>query len=110
MAHIGSFKKVGTEFVGDIATLEVDLRNVRFVPETGRSGENPPSHLVFAGRAEIGAVWLKPAPSPERRDYYSVKIDDPSLREPIQANLYADDRGEGWNLIWTRPTKQKAAA
>lgn len=53
MATIGTFKKTGNnEFVGDIVTLSVQARNVRIVPENGRSAENAPSHRVFVGRAD----------------------------------------------------------
>ena len=36
MASIGSFKKVGNEFQGEIVTLSVQTKNVRIVPETDR--------------------------------------------------------------------------
>ena len=81
MASIGSFKKVGNEFQGEIVTLSVQTKNARIVPENNRSNENAPSHRVYVGRAEIGAVWSKR--SNEGRDYLSVKLDDPSFNAPI---------------------------
>ena len=59
MANIGSFKKVGSEYQGEIVTLSVQAKGVRIVAETGRSNDNAPSHRVFVGRAEIGAAWSK---------------------------------------------------
>src|SRR5262249_13332138 len=59
MASIGSFKKVGGEFQGEIVTLSVQTKNVRIVPETSRANDNAPSHRVHVGRAEIGAAWTK---------------------------------------------------
>ena len=57
MATIGTFKKTGSnEFTGEIVTLSVQTKNVRIVPDVRASGENAPSHRVFVGRAEIGAV------------------------------------------------------
>ena len=85
MANIGSFKKVGSEFQGEIVTLSVQAKAVRIVPEENRSNEDAPSHRVFVGRAEIGAAWSKR--SAEGRDYLSVKLDDPSFTVPIYANL-----------------------
>src|SRR5258708_35368657 len=70
MATIGSFKKSGNEFQGEIVTLSVQARGVRIVPETSRTSDNAPSHRVFVGRAEIGAAWSKR--SSEGRDYLSV--------------------------------------
>ncbi|MFM9857393.1 DUF736 domain-containing protein [Pseudoxanthobacter sp. M-2] len=107
MATIGTFKKTGTnEYVGEIVTLSVQARNVRIVPETSRSAENAPSHRVFVGRAEIGAAWSKR--SNEGRDYLGLKLDDPSFTAPIFANLFDDEGGDGYSLIWSRPSRRNA--
>ncbi len=104
MANIGSFKKVGNEFQGEIVTFSVQTKGVRIVPETNRSNDNAPSHRVYVGRAELGAAWSKR--SEEGRDYLSVKLDDPSFTAPIYANLFNDEDGEGYTLIWSRPAKR----
>ena len=104
MANIGSFKKVGSsEFQGEIVTLSVQTKGVRIVPESNRSNDNAPSHRVYVGRAEIGAAWSKR--SEEGRDYLSLKLDDPSFNAPIYANLFDDEPGEGYTLLWSRPRK-----
>ena len=100
MANIGSFKKVGQEYQGEIVTLNLQAKGVRIIPETNRGNDNAPSHRVFVGRAEIGAAWSKT--SAEGRNYLSVKLDDPSLTTPIYANLLDDEDGETYNLIWSR--------
>ena len=101
MANIGSFKKVGSELQGEIVTLSVQTKGVRIVPEANRVSDNAPSHRVFVGRAEMGAAWSKR--SNEGRDYLSLKLDDPSFTAPIYANLFDDEDGEGYSLIWSRP-------
>ena len=107
MATIGTFKKSGTnEFTGQIVTLSVQAKNVRIVPEASRSGDNAPSHRVFVGRVEIGAAWSKR--SNEGRDYLGLKLDDPSFTAPIYANLFDDEDGEGFSLIWSRPNGRRA--
>ena len=103
MANIGSFKKVGSELQGEIVTLSVQTKGVRIVPETNRVNDNVPSHRVFVGRAEIDAAWSKR--SNEGRDYLSLKLDDPSFTAPIYANLFEDEDGEGYSLIWSRGRK-----
>ena len=103
MANIGSFKKSGNEYQGEIVTLSVQTKSVRIVPEVNRSNDNAPSHRVFVGRAEIGAAWSKR--SNEGRDYLSLKLDDPSFNSPIYANLFDDEGGEGYTLLWSRPRK-----
>jgi uncharacterized protein (DUF736 family) len=105
MATIGTFKKTGNEFTGEIVTLSVQAKGVRIVPETNRAtGDNAPSHRVFVGRAEIGAAWSKR--SNEGRDYLGLKLDDPSFNAPIYANLFDDEDGEGFSLIWSRSRKK----
>jgi uncharacterized protein (DUF736 family) len=104
MANIGSFKKSGSEFQGEIVTLSVQTKNVRIVPETNRANDNAPSHRVYVGRAEIGAAWSKR--SNEGRDYLSVKLDDPSFNAPIYANLFDDEDSDGYTLIWSRARRQ----
>jgi uncharacterized protein (DUF736 family) len=103
MASIGSFKKVGNDFHGEIVTLSLQAKGVRITPEANRSNENAPSHRIYVGRAEIGAAWSKC--SEEGRDYLSLKLDDPSFNAPIYANLFDDEGGEGYTLLWSRPRK-----
>ncbi len=103
MANIGSFKKVGSEFQGEIVTLSLQAKGVRIVPETSRSNGDAPSHRVYIGRVEVGAAWSKR--SNEGRDYLSLKLDDPSFNAPIYANLF-DDEDDGYTLIWSRSRKQ----
>ena len=103
MATIGSFKKAGNDFQGEISTLSLKAKGVRIVAEPNRASENAPSHRVYLGRVEIGAAWSKR--SEEGRDYLSLKLDDPSFTAPIYANLFDDEGGEGYTLLWSRPRK-----
>ena len=103
MANIGSFKKVGNEFQGEIVTLSLKAKGVRIVAETNRSNDNAPSHRIYVGRAEIGAAWSKR--SEEGRDYLSVKLDDPSFPAPIYATLVEVEGEDGMQLIWSRPRR-----
>lgn len=102
MATIGTFKKTASgEYAGEIVTLSVQAKGVRIVPQDNRSNDNAPSHRVLVNRAEIGAAWSKT--SNEGRDYLAVKLDDPSFNAPIYANLFDDEGGESFSLIWSRP-------
>ena len=105
MATIGTFKKSGNEFTGEIVTLSLQAKNVRIAPDSRASGDNAPSHRVFVGRVEIGAAWSKQ--SNEGRAYLGLKLDDPSFTAPIYANLFNDEEGDGFSLIWSRPTGRR---
>jgi uncharacterized protein (DUF736 family) len=101
MANIGSFKKTGQEYQGEIVTLNHQTKGVRIVPETDRTNDNAPSHRVYVGRAEFCAAWKKTARDSDR-EYLSVKLDDPSFPAPIYASLVKVDGDEGFTLIWSR--------
>ena len=98
MATIGTFKKTGNDYTGEIFTLSLQAKGVRLVPDLRASGENAPSHRVLVGRAEIGAAWSKR--SNEGRDYLGLKLDDPSFPAPIYASLVENE--DGYALIWSR--------
>ncbi len=105
MAVIGTFKQIGEgEYLGDIFTLSLRATGVRIVPETTRSSDNAPSHRVLIGRVEIGACWSKR--STEGREYLSLKLDDPSFNAAIYANLFEDEDGGTFSLIWSRPSRR----
>jgi uncharacterized protein (DUF736 family) len=101
MANIGSFKKSGENgYTGEIVTMSLQKKNVTIVAEEVSENENAPSHRVFVSKVDIGACWQKS--SKEGRDYLSIKLDDPSFTAPIFANLFADEDGKTFNLIWSR--------
>ena len=105
-ATIGTFKKTASnEFSGEIVTLSVRAKGVRIVPDTRANGDNAPSHRVMVGRVEIGAAWSKR--SNEGREYLGLKLDDPSFTAPIYANLFDDEDGDGFSLIWSRPSGRR---
>ena len=105
MTTIGTFKKTGdNEFTGEIFTLGIQVKSVRIVPESNRSGENTPSHRVQANRFEAGAAWTKQ--TNDGREYLSLKLDDPTFTAPIFANLFEDKDGKGYSLVWSRLTRR----
>jgi uncharacterized protein (DUF736 family) len=89
--------------LGEIVTLSVHSKNVRIVSESSRARDNAPSHRIYVGRVEIGTAWSKR--SAENRTYSSVKMDGPSFNAPIYANLFDDEDGEDFTLIWSRNRK-----
>ena len=77
--------------------------------ETPRARRRAKNALLLCGaphKAEIGAAWSKR--SGEGRDYLSVKLDDPSFNAPIYANLFDEEGGESYTLIWSRGRKVNA--
>jgi uncharacterized protein (DUF736 family) len=100
MANIGTFKKSGDTFQGEIVTMSLQKKNVTIVPEAASDNENAPSHRVYVSAIEIGAAWRKT--TKENREYLSIKLDDPSFTAPIFASLFEAEDGKTHNLIWSR--------
>ena len=84
MTTIGHFKKAGSEYVGEISTLNFQTKNIRIVPETTRLNDAAPSHRLFLGKYEIGAGWIHR--SGENRNYLSIKLDDPALQVALPSS------------------------
>ena len=56
MANIGSFKKSGEEYQGEIVTLSLKTKGVRIVPEAERTNDNAPSHRVYLAGADYAEL------------------------------------------------------
>jgi uncharacterized protein (DUF736 family) len=98
MATIGTFTKTGNGFTGEVKTPTLNVKARITLSE--RSNEHAPDFRIFAGRTvDFGAAWKKT--SSEGREYFSVKLDDPSFPAPIYASLVKVGEG-GFLLIWSR--------
>ena len=105
MAIIGTFTKDGENFVGSIVTLALKAKAT--IQSVVKATDSAPDYRVFSGGVEIGAAWSRKSQQGER-PYLSVKLDDPSFTAPIYANLFDDEDGEGYSLIWSRPNGRRA--
>ncbi len=101
MSVIGKFQTNNGEILGEIFTIDLSLQNVRIVREDGPVGDDSPTHRIFVGRAEIGAAWTKTPREQGKPQYLSLKLDDPSFKQPLFANLFKDDDGD-YTLVWSR--------
>ncbi|CAM3163027.1 DUF736 domain-containing protein [Asticcacaulis taihuensis] len=99
MSIIGTFTKSGDTFTGTVKTLAFKFK-AKLVPIEGGS-DQAPAYRVYSDDAEIGAGWKKT--SDNQREYISLKLDDPSLTNPIFASLFPGDDPDTYNLLWSRP-------
>ena len=107
MAQIGQFTRDKSGFTGRIQTLSF-THDLSLVPADSSDAENAPDYRVHLGDSEgleIGAGWKRTGE--KAGDYVSLLIDDPTLMQPIRANLFrsADDHAT-WVLNWNRPPKR----
>ena len=107
MSKIGQFIREKTGFVGRVHTLSL-YRELTLRPAESSDAENAPDYRIHLGGddgPEVGAGWKRTGE--KAGDYVSLLIDDPTLTQPIRANLFqsGDDKSV-WSLHWSRPAKR----
>jgi uncharacterized protein (DUF736 family) len=102
MSVIGTFapNKEGG-WIGTIHTLTINTK-VRLVPNDNRDSENAPAFRVFLGKSRIGDAWEARSTGEKPRDYLKIRLDDPSLAEPLNAAFFQSEDGTAAQLVWHR--------
>lgn len=107
MPQIGQFTAEKSGFVGRVHTLTL-YRDLTIVPAEPSDAENAPDYRIHHGAEdgpEIGAGWKRTGE--KAGSYVSLLIDDPTLPQPIRANLFRNgDDESSWSLHWNRPAKR----
>jgi uncharacterized protein (DUF736 family) len=103
VATIGTFTATDNGFNGSIRTLTLNVK-ARIQRVETPSEKGPHFRIFAAGSVELGAAWKKNAQE-SGRDYLSVKLDDPSFPAPIYATLVEVEGEDGFQLIWSRPSR-----
>jgi uncharacterized protein (DUF736 family) len=102
MATIGTFTSTENGFTGSIRTLALNVK--ARIARVENPSDKGPQFRIFAGAVEFGAAWQKHS-GESGRDYLSVKLDDPSFPAPIYATLTEVDGEDGYQLIWSRVSR-----
>ena len=100
--QIGSFtlSKDGG-WIGSIRTLTLDAK-LRLVPNDDRASEKAPAYRVLLGNTRIGDAWEARTTGDTSKTYLRLRLDDPSLLEPISVALFPTDEGDKARLVWNR--------
>ena len=102
MSVIGTFTPAKDGgWTGSIRTLTINAK-VRLVPNENRDSDNAPVFRVFVGQSRIGDAWAARSGGDSPKDYLRVRLDDPSLSEPISAALFPSEDGGAAQLVWSR--------
>ena len=109
MTKIGQFAATPGGFAGRIRTLTLDAQ-LRIVDADSGEVENAPDYRIMLGDGddaiEVGAGWKRFGE--KAGNYVSLAIDDPSLIQPIHANLFQSGSDpDAHILLWNRPSKRK---
>ena len=108
MSSIGTFSPAKDGgWAGSIHTLTIHTR-LRFVPNDNRDSDNAPAFRVFAGQSRIGDAWEARSNGDKPKEYLRVRLDDPSLTEPISAALFPSEDGSTAQLVWNRRKAERA--
>ncbi|WP_332764494.1 DUF736 domain-containing protein [Phenylobacterium sp.] len=99
MIQLGCFQRAEDGYVGALKTLTLDAE-VRISP-AARTNDKAPDHRVFIGDLECGAAWS--LTDDKGGGVLNVKLDDPTLPEPIYARLMSGS-GADFLLVWSRRT------
>lgn len=116
---IGNFKQQDDGYTGSVLSIGFGANFVTFSPVPAKVG-NGPDFVVQAvthedDEFEIGAAWAKI--SKAGKPYLSVKLDGPTLAQPINCALTKQQDGS-YALVWNRkdakadeqPAAEEAAA
>ncbi|TWB48254.1 DUF736 domain-containing protein [Nitrospirillum viridazoti] len=87
-------------WTGTIRTLLINAK-VRLVPNDNRDQVNAPAYRVLIGYYRVGDAWEAQAAN-DQRSYLRLRLDDPSLAEPLSAALFPSDDGASAQLVWNR--------
>ena len=94
-------------WIGFINTLTIHAK-VRLVLNDDKTSDKAPAFRVLLGNVRIGDAWETQTSEPVPKYYISVRIDDPSLGEPIKASLFPSDSGNEAKLVWNRRKEGEA--
>jgi len=102
MSVIGTFTPAKDGgWTGSIHTLTINTK-LRFVPNDNRDNDHAPAFRIFVGRSRIGDAWAARSNAENPKEYLRVRLDDPSLPEPLSAALFQTEDGKEAQLVWNR--------
>ena len=104
---IGIFKREANGYTGRLFSREWRDLSVTILPTLTKTGASP--DYVVTGRArrdefELGAGWQRT--SGKGNPYLSIKLDAPTLPEPVHAALIEQLNGS-FGLVWNRDVRDQ---
>ena len=107
MPVIGAFLPEKDGYAGNITTLTLNAK-LSLIPNERKQGRNAPDFLIMAGGSEVGAAWRR-SNHTSAKAYLRVKLDDPTLPEPIWGALLEPGADGVARLVWGRDRESHGA-
>ena len=104
---IGTFTQEELGYIGYIDTAGLCVADVRFIRMPLKRSSGPDFVILAAGdngQFELGAAWIKT--SQKGKSYLSVKLDGPTLAQPINCALINQANGS-FALVWSRDDRKE---
>lgn len=95
-------------WTGSMFLMARDVR-VRLVPNDNQVGPRAPAFRVFAGSAELGAVWRETIQGENTQEFLSGILDFPGLEAPVSLAVFFSADGTKARAVWKRRTAQSAS-
>jgi uncharacterized protein (DUF736 family) len=106
MGMIGTFSAVKDGYAGTIRTLTLTTK-VQILANDRKQSDGAPDFLIMARSAQIGAAWRKTKQG-SNDTYLRIKIDDPTLPQPIWCVLFEATEDGVARLFWRRERKDES--
>lgn len=102
MAAIGQLQATRDGgWAGPIFILAHEVK-IKLAPNDNQANPKAPAFRVFAGSAELGAVWQHKTKDDEPREYLSGDIDFPGLSDPLSLAFFFSEDGKRVQAVWNR--------
>src|SRR6516164_5849118 len=106
MPVIGTFTAIKDGYAGTIKTLTISAK-VNILANDRKESHGAPDFRIVTGTAEIGAAWRRSKRGSEGT-YLRVKLDDPSLSQPIWGALLESSDDGVARLLWRRDRSEES--
>jgi uncharacterized protein (DUF736 family) len=106
MPVIGTFSAIKDGYAGTIRTLTMSTKVRMVANDRKEGGESSPDFRIMAGAAEIGAAWRRTKQG-SAETYLRIKLDDPTLPQPIWGTLLEATEDGVARLFWRRERKEE---
>lgn len=86
-------------WAGQILLLANHVK-IKLAPNDNQANAKAPAFRVFAGAAELGALWPHKTRDEQPQDYLSGEIDCPGLPEPVSFAVFFSKDGQKASAFW----------
>lgn len=101
MPAIGAMRQTTTGWIGSIFLLGRDVK-IKLTPNDNQIHPNAPAFHIFAGSAELGALWRETSKESNSSDFLSGTVDFPGLGQPISVAVFFSPNRTKARIVWKR--------